>query len=490
MTDLVVPRIIHTGADGRLASTSAADIAAIAGEVAAAERAVLHFHGGLVAEASGMATAHRLAPVYAGARAVPVFFVWRSGFGETVSGNLQEILAEDIFGRMLRWVLQFAVGKLRDEGAGRGFGPIEPAPGNEVDVELHGRHADHVPFAGEGAGRDDVAEVSPAERAAFERAMAADPGLHADAGAALVGRAAGAPGAATRMDPEVLDQLAAERDEGGRGIISTALLARKCAAVLVHVIARFRAGSDHGVYATVVEELLREFYLAHVGAAVWLAMKTDTADTFAAGPDRGGRLFLDALAAALARNPHRPQITLVGHSTGAVFIDNLLTELGRMRAAGALPADAGVRNVAFLAPACSSAHFAAVLDARPRLFERFRMFTMTDEAERADRLLGAFYPRSLLYLVSGLLERDPAGASVCLPLAGLLRYMTLRDDAPKDLVGVRDFLLEDGTDRLVRSPSPAGAPPGLRASALHHGDFDDDPLVLESLRHLVAGDDA
>ncbi|GAA4245194.1 hypothetical protein GCM10022255_011510 [Dactylosporangium darangshiense] len=501
MTDIAAPRIIHTGPDGTLASTSAEQVAAIAAEVARSERAVLHFHGGLVNEASGMATANGLAPVYAEAGAVPVFFVWRSGFLETVTGNLREILAEDIFGRMLKWVLQFAVGKVRESGGGRAFGGIEPAPGDEVDADLHARHADLVPFAGEGAA--DISGVSQAERDAFERVVSADPQLRAQAAAVLAGREPGPrePGArgiegagppvATRMDPGVLDELAREEEvEGGRGLIGTALLARKCASVLVHVVARFRAGSDHGVYSTVVEELLREFYLGSIGAAVWAAMKGETADTFAAGTQRGGRLFLDGLAAALATDPHRPQLTLVGHSTGAVFIDNLLTELGRMHGAGTLPDGVLVRNVAFLAPACTSAHFAAVLGGQPRLFERFRMFTMSDEAECADRLLGAFYPRSLLYLVSGILERDAAGASACMPLAGLARYLTLRADAPTDLVGVRDFLLELGTDRLVRSPSSQDAPLGMRSGALTHADFDNDPLVLASLRHLVATDHA
>ncbi|MET7400638.1 hypothetical protein ABZS66_44885 [Dactylosporangium sp. NPDC005572] len=487
--------VIHTGPHGQLRSTTAEQLRAIVDDVASARKVVLHFHGGLVDEAAGFAIAERLAPVYERASAVPVFFVWRSGLLESVTGNLQEILAEDLFQRMLRWVLRFAVGKLREQGGGRGVAGIAPVSGDEADVQLHGRSLDREPFS-EQPVRNGVTGVTDREREQFARAVEADPVLRADLAAVLEGDAASRSAGAgerstTRMDREVLAELAGGEPQA-RGLISTTVLARKCAAVLVRVVRRYRDASDHGVYATVVEELLREFYLADVGGAVWAAMKGDTSDTFvAAEPARGGRLFMDLLAAALSKvGANRPELTLVGHSTGAVFIDNLLTDLGRLRAAGTLPADLRVRNVVFLAPACTSGHFAAVLREHRDTFARFRMFTMTDDAERADRLLGAFYPRSLLYLVSGLFERDTSGSSACVPLAGMARYVRLGDDATKDLVQVRDFMLEDGQHRVVWSPSPPDAPAALRAAAVRHGDFDEDPLILESLGRLVVGDDA
>src|SRR5690242_15073481 len=94
-------QIIHTGPNGRLASTTSTQVEAIADQVARADRAVLHFHGGLVSEEAGFEIAGRLHPIYAQTGALPVFFVWSSGFLETITGNLQEIFVEDIFQQML-----------------------------------------------------------------------------------------------------------------------------------------------------------------------------------------------------------------------------------------------------------------------------------------------------------------------------------------------------------------------------------------------------
>ena len=53
--------------------------------------------------------------------------------------------------------------------------------------------------------------------------------------------------------------------------------------------------------------------------------------------------------------------------------------------------------------------FLPVVEGRRDLWCQFRMFTMTDDAERKDGLLPVVYPRSLLYFVSGLLETGPDG---------------------------------------------------------------------------------
>jgi hypothetical protein len=139
----------------------------------------------------------------------------------------------------------------------------------------------------------------------------------------------------------------------------------------------------------------------------------------------------------------------------------------------------------FLAPACTSEHFANVLNGHDKLIDRFRMFTMDDAHESADRVLGAVYPRSLLFLVSGLLEVD-GGESRCVPLAGLARYLSGPEHAKEYVRAVRQFISADGQHRLVTSPSPADAPVGMRAGAVSHGAFDNDGLVHESLRHMIS----
>src|SRR5215208_3898673 len=88
--------------NGRFARTSRDDLDELFRRFAADQhhdRLVVHFHGGLVNQAAGTATAERLEPLYA-AVGYPVFFVWHSGLGETISGNLGAILEERIFRRL------------------------------------------------------------------------------------------------------------------------------------------------------------------------------------------------------------------------------------------------------------------------------------------------------------------------------------------------------------------------------------------------------
>src|SRR5207302_8637125 len=80
----------------------------------------------------------------------------------------------------------------------------------------------------------------------------------------------------------------------------------------------------------------------------------------------------------------------------------------------------------------------------------FRMFSMSDKYESRDTLvrntlvgdLTWFYPRSLLYLVSGILEEDPKGAVVDAAIAGMQRvYLpSYRNSAMPEVLSLRDFV--------------------------------------------------
>ena len=509
--------VVVSGADGRLVGRSTRDVAALLDSALTRPRVVVHLHGGLVDEAAGKRLAASLVPVYSGADAFPVFLVWQAGIREVLRNNVLEIAREELFERLLGRVLGWAVGRVRGEEEGvRGAGSVLLPSQPELVAELGGRRrltdpeAGAEPFAGQplperdpGADGEPYA-LPPEDEAEFLRQVTADAELQRQVAAAAAdrglawGEADGTRGAPTvepvpsRIDDDVLAEIAAGEEEGARGLVSAAVLARKALQVLRAVLLRYRTQTDSGVYTTVVEEVLRAFYLGSVGGALWQAMKKETEDTFSADhTDRAGRLLLDRLAARRL-DDEGPRLTLVGHSTGAVFIDNLLTA-----AAGTRPAEAaggsssGEFQVCFLAPACTTQHFGQTLDVADDLIGRFRMFTMTDEAERADRLVGAVYPRSLLYLVSGLLERD-RGASAVAPVLGMSRYLAAggldrllgSDDAvTARLARVRRYTTE--ADRLVLSPSPADAPADARSSACSHPDFDEDPLVRASLVRLI-----
>ena len=514
--------VISTGADGRLVGMTSDDATALMSRALRSDRIVMHFHGGLVDEARGMKIAQDLLPVYTGAGAYPVFFVWRAGALEILRNNLFEIAREELFDRLVRRVLGWAVGKVRGAEEGSRGGPIQRPSQQELDEQLGARmrlsdpDAGSEPFAGEqvtaqlaelgaAAGEGVPFELTPAEEQQFLAEVQTDADLQQQVAGVVAYRHAewtgleGARGVPdteavpSMIDEDVLAQIAeGTDDEGARGLVSTTVLAKKVLQVLRAVLVRYRTQTDSGVYPTVVEEILRAFYLANVGGALWNAMKKETLDTFAAGhTDRGGELVLRQLADAFAQGA-AVKATLVGHSTGAVFIDNLLTAAARSGQETTRPWVASAQfQVCYLAPACTTQHFAQTLDTAGPLIGRFRMFTMTDNAERADRLAGAVYPRSLLYLVSGLLERD-RGASAVAPVLGLSRYlcaqglerllvsepaMTARLDTVRRYSGK--------TGRVVLSPTAPDAPEGARSSAITHGAFDDDEAVLSSLAQLI-----
>jgi hypothetical protein len=493
--------VIRTGHDGELDGTTEADVREMFARLRREPKVVVHFHGGLVDQESGRRIADDLTGVYREAGAYPVFFVWSSGVGEILRGNLREILVEPIFQRIRSWAVRLVLAKIGPDDARAGEGL--PVPGDRaVHLAMRALDRGEEPYAGvTPAGA--VAELTPAERVWVERQVAADPLLEADLVAATPASdteegsrgVGGVPGGLrpTRMDPEVLAELRAP--EGARGLISMAAVGKKVAQIVIAVLRRYRAGTDHDVYCTVVEEVLRALYLADLGGALWQAIKQETEDTFRpASPPRGGALFLDGLEELLAEGVH-PQVTLVGHSTGAIFIENLVTELRRRRAdpATAIPADFRFANIVYLAPASRFPHSWELMEHWPEVAGNFRLFAMTDEAERADQVAPG-YPRSLLYLVSGVAERDQ-DRSAWVPIVGQARYYVdalgapLAADSFEALAGVRDlrtFVLA-GVEpvRTVWSPTPADAPPGFRAGARRHGDFDDDPLVHESLQYLI-----
>ena len=486
--------IVVTGKDGALV-TPPAKVDEMVRALVASGKGVVHFHGGLVSEKSGRRVAENLLPVYTEAGAYPIFFIWRSDV-RSILRNLPEIAEEEIFGRLRNTLVGHLAGRMRDRRGGKsaGAGPLSP---RRVDEELERLQRDDVPFD-ELVPAGEFAELTREELDEFEFDIVNDEPLLAAVGAAVGAGAGGAKGAhagdgtqqPTLLDADAIAELRGDAADGAKGIFETAALALKAKRVLRAVAERYRGGRDHGLYATVVEELLREFYLGPTVTAIWTAMKRETLETFEpvanGAQPRGGARFLEALTKAID-GTSLPDITAVGHSTGAVFINNLMATVERERergAGGGLPAEFRFRRIVFLAPACTFTDFAAVLGRWDHLWERFRMFTMNDAAERRDRLVPVVYPHSLLYFVSGLLERDAEGRSEAgKPVVGLQRWVQGPDSELAELTDVRAFLAAHG-DQIVWSPVDGG--PGLSAGAEQHGAFDEDRRVQDSLKVFIA----
>ena len=295
----------------------------------------------------------------------------------------------------------------------------------------------------------------------------------------VLGRAAETPPTPTLADQELfLDPVANGPTVRARGFFSTAKLIKHAVQVFARVIARFWKGRDHGIYATVVEEVLREFYFTNVGAAVWGTMLRQTEQTFRAAPDgspRGGRYFCNRLGLLLHRldqnQKPRPELSIVGHSAGAIYACHLLKYAHAQRGQD-LPANFAFKHLLLLAPACDFRLFDTACALTPLPFESFRLFALRDQLESSYWEVPVLYPRSLLYLVSGAFEREADGETGAfdLPLVGMERYYTGTKAYPMpEVERARQFLGAPGPVRQVWSVN-AGLP-GLNIDSEKHGEF-------------------
>jgi len=497
--------IIHL-ANGQLdgeKNSSRDDVSRIVGvmiDAAPQKGLTIHFHGGLVSEKSGRDIAARLQPVYEKGGAWPLFFVWESGLIEAVGNNLRDIGQEKIFREFVKKVAEWALKKLP---AGIGF---KGASGVAVD-EIKLREQFDAWFRGERDTPPDALEVQPGmDDAAISATLKGVPvdqesleaeiqmsieadfdfqdavqevfnGLYAGGEPVTTKGVGGSTVASTsKISPAAADQLFDRSPATTKGfsLIGWFKSARMVAKIVMAVVRRLAAGRGHGLYVTTVEEVLRALYVDKIGTLVWNQMKKDTADAFLPGENHGGTALLSELAKRFPKGRDLPRVTLIGHSTGAIYICHFLEAAAEM-----LPE--AEFDVIFLAPAVTYDQFDATLANHQSRIAHFRSFGMTDDWEIADRLLPVVYPRSLLYFVSGLLEE-----TIDEPLVGMERF--LREEkifTPQDFPAIsrcRSFYA-NFPESLVWAPDTEGE--GSRTSSAKHGDFDNDTATLSSLQWLL-----
>jgi hypothetical protein len=246
--------------------------------------------------------------------------------------------------------------------------------------------------------------------------------------------------------------------------------------VLERVVERTANHRDHGLQATIIEEILRQFYLDKVGAEIWQNMKKTASDAFGDDGSRyGGIAFLQNLRDYWARGNH-PHITLVGHSAGAIYICYFLRKALEM-----LPNDIKF-DIVLLAPACTFKFFSETLTICQNRIANIRIYGMQDERELNDILVTSqpwLYPSSLLYFVSGVLEDESD-----MPLLGMQRYHS--DAAPYTMPEVQDSLgyLRNGRKQpTVWSLANSGD--GLNSDSRSHGAFYNDTATLDSVLYII-----
>jgi pimeloyl-ACP methyl ester carboxylesterase len=429
----------------------------------------LYFHGGLVNESSGIQCAEMMASVFESANNFPLCFVWETGLTETFRDNLGKLASDRLFNKILRWVLK-RVSKYVGGEIGRG------ADGTVNDAQIEAELAHESPFetfddarTGQAGARgglvtseNDLETIKDELQAEFEADVQVDDDI----------------------EGLIADHDANSMEDSSRGMFSGIVLAKRLAHAAFRVVRRNVKQRDHGFYPTVIEEILREFYLADLGAWVWGRMKDKATVMWLPNDDRRGdeqrvgTYVLDCIDKLQAANPGFI-LNLVGHSAGSIVICHLLA------AAAARHPNIRINKVVLLAPAVQSAVAVREIVEHPERFEDFRMYTMSDDFERKDVLVPVVYPRSLLYLVSGILEPE----DVDMPIAGMLRFATrVAPFERPDCAGRRwaEFALNGaGTVRADSTELDPGAATDRRSGARKHGDFDNDMLTQRSLAELL-----
>lgn len=467
--------LIHVGPGGSFApsgahTTTPAHIDALFAKLKQEDRRqmIIYFHGGLVGEKSGMQTAQGLEPILSEIQAQPVFFIWETGAWETIKDNLPKILRTRLVSDLMKYVLgQVAKRWVGVDVAGKG--PGETLTFEEIEAEL----AKDQPFedwdqaseaqGGAKGGPEPLTEVSLAEtEAEIALELAMQMGMRSDEL-----EAASIEAADNELLSEEIRQDATDIAAKGFDLL---LLIRLATMIAVRVLRRYLNSLDHGLYPTVVEEILREVGLDGAGKFVWGAMKDKAAAMWASDPQpipsdftkrHVGTYFLERLVEYGQDNPGFT-VDLVGHSAGSIVICELL------KAAAEHHPGFKFGHIALLAPGARLDLFVSEIVAHPERYDQLRIYTMQDELELKDAIAGKLYPLSLLFFVSGVLEDPPAA-----PLCGLARCLSGSGAySDGDALLAHQFVHADGKNRLVLSITGPDAPPGLRSNSFHHGDFD------------------
>jgi hypothetical protein len=448
------------------------DVDAIVNTLRDRRKLVIFFHGGLVSESAGMATANALlSTLDDGATRHAVFTIWETGFVETIKAHAVDIIKSLFFSKLQNVVIANVMKHLG--GAGKGA-PADVSP-DSVEPLIVDPDASRAATAVARGGAAAMTEADLIDRQ-DEITATVEEDLMADGS---IASSMQAPDEANGfVHPDVKESVAAAQ---ARGILGSVKLLASAVKVVINVIRRFINHRDHGVHATVVEEILREIYVADVGAAIWGEMKTSAKTMWtsnqgvADGSLFAGRYFLDQIVKLQKENGLL--VDLVGHSAGAIAIIEMLAagEASGFKA----------NHVVFLAPACTLDAFDSVMRQKPELYATFRMFAMHDDLEASDTLVTtvpALYPSSLLYFISGVLENESDK-----PIVGMQRFSSGKQPYVGNPFGPIDaFLTQAGADRYILSITDAGAGDGLRCASKHHGGFPEEPLMKTSLKIIVS----
>lgn len=435
----------------------------------------LFFHGGLVSEKDGMATAIKMGKHIEGIGYAPLCFVWETGLQETLSTNITKISDTKLFNKLIRVLV-----KKLSEKLGFGLTDGRGAGGTLTDEQIDDELFKATPFesydqekllvSGRGA---EAITMLPNNEDDLIRSLEADFTYMIQSDLEF-----------TNTISETKLSVETGQQGQGRGIISAGLFIKHVAIIAFRVIKRFMDKRDHDFYPTTVEEILRELYVAELGAWVWNNMKVKSQEMWKdnaglSGLNRfAGRYLLDKLIEYAKNNPD-VEVNLIGHSAGSIAICNMLNT------SASIYPQLVFNKIIFMAPACRIDLFNKEVVLNQSRFKKFRMYTMSNQFETRDKLVPYFYTYSLLYLISGILENE--GKEFDGYILGLERHIrgNYPYDKAQELINTKEFLFETTAKRIVFSQTALDSLDGFRAKSLSHGGFDDDNDTIESINYFL-----
>ena len=479
--------------DGKFDLTNGAGPAglgqAFADLTAADKPLTIYFHGGLVPLSSGLASADNLNRQFVAAGSSPLFLVWETGIFEVLRDSLPSIFSEAIFNTILGRVTQFVQAKLDQTqlvNPSKGIDPLTLTRQDIIQARLHAARTTGVLFPDTPIDRLAPGEtLTTAEQAQIQAEVESDLQLQIQTQPVANTRhdriTTGAKGVAkqgstaTLMDPAVLDDIA-PTPPGTKGLISMVGLGVHIVKVVVHVIERFVKHRDHGAYLTIIEEILREFYIGNAGQFIWARMKEEVGNAFGDPAVCGGSALVNQISTMWAGGT-KPRITLIGHSAGSTWVSVLLKQLNVV-----MPSDFAV-DVVLIAPACTFTVFADAIGSAGARIAHLRIFGQGNSYEIKDAIAGPLYPASLLYFISGVLEDESDE-----PVLGMQRYYTLpayNSADFSDIGSVEAF----APLQLPRAFDWSDITQGVGANCdMHtHGCWAQAPLTMASIDSIVNG---
>ena len=434
----------------------------------AAKDIVIWVHGGLVAKESAEHQIDEIGPNLDAQGAFPIFMIWQSGLASALPDA----------------VIAFLIRKVANEGV-------------QLLTNLIQAKLSFGGLLGVDAVENDKYELNEFDRQAIEEAVKASPELmteqrylfeenHGLTHMNILSEVAPSQDqkrAEASLKPQIktMDNAfkKAVRDEqktaNFAGGLQLAILLGK---VAIAVLRRYKNHREHELRSTILEELSR---LAELPADVWNDMKRDAEAHFE--PGGAGLELLGVVKRALDLNQNR-KVFLVGHSTGGVMIDKILSTKN-------LPVN--TFHVRLLASAARLEKTATAYTTKSgNTIASIRSFMLDPNDEAGAFLvsewetkfnkdwLNPLYKGSLLYFVSGALEA-PSGD---VPLTGMVRFESnpafLSADEHKFVESFGKEVRNRDSKGFVVANTP-GAEKGYQSGAKKHGDFSTDPNTLGSI---------